>query len=143
MISLHTKQITHLTNMKDSDRLNLLKDVAGTKVYEQKRADSLKMMEETEGKKEKIHELLEYINARLAELDAERQELKDYHEKDKERRCLEYALYFKQQQDALGHGEDLKVRKQQNDIKAEGANRRFTEREKILEVSDSKYVCQV
>lgn len=29
-------QITHLTNMNDRERLRLLKDVAGTEVYEQK-----------------------------------------------------------------------------------------------------------
>ena len=40
-------KITHLTNMSDKERLNLLKDVAGTKVYEQKRAESTRIMEET------------------------------------------------------------------------------------------------
>lgn len=40
-------RITALTNAKDGERLALLKEVAGTKVYEQKRAESLKIMEET------------------------------------------------------------------------------------------------
>lgn len=40
-------QITHLTNMSDKERLNVLKDVAGTKVYEQKRSESTRIMEET------------------------------------------------------------------------------------------------
>jgi structural maintenance of chromosome 3 (chondroitin sulfate proteoglycan 6) len=40
-------QITHLTNVSDKERLNLLKDVAGTKVYEQKRQESTKIMAET------------------------------------------------------------------------------------------------
>lgn len=40
-------QITHLTNMNDRERLRLLKDVAGTEVYEQKRAESTRIMEET------------------------------------------------------------------------------------------------
>lgn len=131
---LFSSQITHLTNMKDSDRLNLLKDVAGTKVYETRRADSLRIMEETNGKKEKILELLEYIDARLLELDEERKELKEYHEKDKERRCLEYALYYKQQQDALGRQEDLTTKKDQETAKVEEATRRFNERDEALEV---------
>jgi hypothetical protein len=41
------KQITHLTNQKDADRLTLLKEVAGTKVYEERRAESTKIMDET------------------------------------------------------------------------------------------------
>jgi structural maintenance of chromosome 3 (chondroitin sulfate proteoglycan 6) len=120
--------------MKDSDRLNLLKDVAGTKVYETRRADSLRIMEETNGKKEKILELLEYIDARLLELDEERKELKEYHEKDKERRCLEYALYYKQQQDALGRQEDLTTKKFTETAKVEEATKRFNERDEALEV---------
>jgi structural maintenance of chromosome 3 (chondroitin sulfate proteoglycan 6) len=40
-------RITSLTNAKDHERLTLLKEVAGTKVYEQRRVESLKIMEET------------------------------------------------------------------------------------------------
>lgn len=40
-------QITSLTNAKDHERLALLKEVAGTKVYEQRRTESLKIMAET------------------------------------------------------------------------------------------------
>lgn len=42
-----TRQITHLTSIDDKERLNLLKEVAGTKVYEQKRAESSKIMDDT------------------------------------------------------------------------------------------------
>ena len=90
----HTRltQITSLTNAKDQDRLNLLKEVAGTKVYEQRRQESLKIMDETDSKSGKIDELLTYIEERLAELEAEKEELREYQDKDKERRCLDYAL---------------------------------------------------
>ena len=47
-------QINHLTNQKDADRLLLLKEVAGTKVYEERRAESTKIMDET-SKLTKIH----------------------------------------------------------------------------------------
>src|ERR1700743_917679 len=49
-------QITALTNAKDQERLALLKEVAGTKVYEQRRAESIRIMEETEAKRSKITE---------------------------------------------------------------------------------------
>jgi len=87
-----TNKITSLTNAKDSDRLNLLKEVAGTKVYEQRRQESLKIMDETDSKSAKIDELLSYIEDRLSELESEKEELREYQEEDKERRCLEYAL---------------------------------------------------
>jgi hypothetical protein len=36
-----------LTNISDKERLNVLKEVAGTKVYEKKRLESVKIMDET------------------------------------------------------------------------------------------------
>ncbi|KAI2626458.1 RecF/RecN/SMC protein [Hypoxylon sp. NC1633] len=97
-------RVTALTNMKESDRLNLLKEVAGTQVYESRRAESLKIMTETNNKRSKIDELLDYIKERLEELEEEKEELRGYQDKDRERRCLEYAYYHKDQvatQDAL------------------------------------------
>ncbi|KAI1393606.1 RecF/RecN/SMC protein [Hypoxylon trugodes] len=90
-------RVTALTNMKESERLNLLKEVAGTQVYESRRAESLKIMTETNNKREKIDELLDYIKERLNELEEEKEELRGYQDKDRERRCLEYAYYHKDQ----------------------------------------------
>ncbi|CAG8937887.1 unnamed protein product [Penicillium salamii] len=92
-------RVTALTNMKDSERLVLLKEVAGTQVYEARRTESLKIMNETNSKRAKIDELLDYINERLAELEEEKDELRSYQEKDKERRCLEYTIYSLEQQE--------------------------------------------
>lgn len=85
-------RITALTNAKDSERLTLLKEVAGTQVYDQRRAESMKVMHETRIKREKIDEYLEFINDRLTELETEKEELKEYHEKDREKRSLDYTL---------------------------------------------------
>lgn len=71
----------------------MLKEVAGTKVYEKKRQESTKIMDETEAKREKIVGFLDYIEERLNELEEEKEELKEYQKSDKERRCLEYALH--------------------------------------------------
>ncbi|EEY22787.1 chromosome segregation protein sudA [Verticillium alfalfae VaMs.102] len=91
-------RVSALTNMKESDRLNLMKEVAGTQVYEARRAESLKIMNETNNKREKIDELLGYIKERLAELEEEKEELRGFQDKDRDRRCLEYALYYQEQQ---------------------------------------------
>ena len=90
-------RVTALTNMKDSERLSLLKEVAGTQVYEARRTESLKIMHETNNKLQKIDELLDFINARLGELDEEKEELRSYQEKDKEKRCLEYTIFTREQ----------------------------------------------
>lgn len=85
-------RVTALTNAKDPERLKLLKEVAGTQVYEQRREESLKVLADTETKREKIQELLEFIEERLNELEDEKKELKEYQEKDREKRCLDYSL---------------------------------------------------
>lgn len=90
-------RVTALTNMKEGERLNLLKEVAGTRVYENRRADSLKIMSETNNKREKIDELLKYIRERLDELEEEKEELRGYQDRDRERRCLEYAYHYREQ----------------------------------------------
>lgn len=90
-------RVTALTNMKDAERLTLLKEVAGTQVYEARRTESLKIMTETNNKRAKIDELLDFIRERLAELEEEKEELRNYQEQDKERRCLQYTIDHREQ----------------------------------------------
>lgn len=104
-------RVTALTNMKDNERLILLKEVAGTQVYEARRTESLKIMTETNNKREKIDELLNYIQERLTELEEEKEELKDYQEKDKERRCLQYTIDHREQLAIAEELENLEERR--------------------------------
>lgn len=66
--------------------------VAGTKVYEERREESLQIIKESNHKREKINEVVAYIDERLRELDEEKEELKAYQQLDKVRpirsRCL-------------------------------------------------------
>jgi len=89
-------KVNMLTLMKDEQRLDLLKEVAGTKVYEERRAESLQIIQETNHKREKIQEVVAYIDERLNELDDEKEELRAYQQLDKDRRALEYTLYDKE-----------------------------------------------
>jgi structural maintenance of chromosome 3 (chondroitin sulfate proteoglycan 6) len=86
-------KVNMLTLMRDDQRLDLLKEVAGTKVYEERRAESLQIIQETDHKREKIQEVVSYIEERLGELDEEKEELRAYQRLDKDRRALEYTLY--------------------------------------------------
>ncbi|KAI0902572.1 RecF/RecN/SMC protein, partial [Annulohypoxylon nitens] len=131
-------RVTALTNMKESDRLNLLKEVAGTQVYESRRAESLKIMTETNNKREKIDELLDYIKERLSELEEEKEELRDYQDKDRERRCLEYAYYHKDQvatQDSL---EELEDNRQGGMEEADENRENYNEGMKVIAALDAE-----
>jgi hypothetical protein len=86
--------------MKDHERLDLLKEIGGTRVYEERRKESLKIMVETENRRKQIIEVVQYIEERLKELDEEKEELKMYQQLDKQRRSLEYTIFEKELLDA-------------------------------------------
>jgi structural maintenance of chromosome 3 (chondroitin sulfate proteoglycan 6) len=73
-----------------------LKEVAGTTVYDEKRAESLVKMEENNTSINKITEILVDIETRLAQLQSEKEELVVYQQHDRQRRSLEYTLYEKE-----------------------------------------------
>ncbi|KAJ5467833.1 RecF/RecN/SMC [Penicillium sp. IBT 31633x] len=131
-------RVTALTNMKDSERLVLLKEVAGTQVYEARRSESLKIMNETNSKRAKIDELLDYINERLSELEEEKDELRSYQEKDKERRCLEYTIYSLEQQEIAKVLNEIEERRQNGVEDADNNRDQFVEGEKAMAQIDAE-----
>ncbi|TXG73485.1 hypothetical protein EZV62_002064 [Acer yangbiense] len=93
-------KIASLTLMKDSERLDLLKEIGGTRVYEERRRESLKIMQETGNKRQQIIQVVKYLDERLKELDEEKEELRKYQQLDKQRKSLEYTIYDKELHDA-------------------------------------------
>lgn len=91
-------------------------------------------MAETEGKKSKIIELLDFIETRLGELEEEKEELKEFQEKDKEKRCLEYALYQRELEEVAEALEEIEEERKKE---LHGANQRrelFSDREQQIQV---------
>lgn len=89
-------KVTDLSVMRDDARMELLKRVAGTDVYESRRKDSLKILSETERKRRGIAEVVAGIDERLAELEVEREELEQFRRLDTQRRALQYTLHQRQ-----------------------------------------------
>ncbi|KAL0121068.1 hypothetical protein PUN28_008650 [Cardiocondyla obscurior] len=86
-------KINQMATAPDSQRLKLLREVAGTRVYDDRREESKSILKETEGKLEKIEDFLRTIEERLKTLEEEKEELKEYQRWDKQRRCLEYTIH--------------------------------------------------
>ena len=89
-----------MSTMKDEERLDLLKEIGGSKVYEDRRKESLRILAETKGRKRQISELVADMEGKLQQLDQEKEELANFQRIDKERRSLEYAIYDKEVSDA-------------------------------------------
>ena len=89
-------KIQSLCLMTDVQRLELLQQVAGTTLYENKKSESLVKMQENSQSIEKIDSILRDIDERLNELQGEKEELTVYQSLDRDRKALEYTLYDKE-----------------------------------------------
>lgn len=100
-------RVTALTNMKDSERLKLLKEISGSNVYETRRADSLKLLAETDSKCSNIDNVVATINERLDELEGEKEELEAWSNNDRQRRSLAYTLKAREEADLVARIENI------------------------------------
>ena len=90
--NLLTGKVKALAVMSAAERLNLLKDVAGCKVYETRRKESMKLYSQAGKNQDHVTTTHTQIAARLKQLQEEKEELSQYQELDKTRRALEYCL---------------------------------------------------
>lgn len=100
-------KIQDICTMRDNERLALLKQVAGTTVYDEKKQESQTKMEENLSSIGKISAILEDIESRLTELHGEKEELTNYQQLDRKRRAMEYTLYDKELRRARKFLDDL------------------------------------
>lgn len=100
-------RVTALTNAKDKERLELLKQVAGAVVFEEKHKQSVKEMSQSDAQKDKIDEMLGFIDERLQDLSVEKLQLKQYQELDRDKKVYEYTLYNQEIGDLQGQIEEI------------------------------------
>ncbi|KTG45990.1 hypothetical protein cypCar_00012965 [Cyprinus carpio] len=143
-------KINQMATAPDSQRLKLLREVAGTRVYDERKEESISLMKETEGKREKINELLKYIEERLHTLEDEKEELAQYQKWDKMRRALEYTIYNQELNETRAKLDELsskretcgdksrQLRDAQQDARDKVEKRLLKERQKLLEKIEEK-----
>ncbi|PVD29603.1 hypothetical protein C0Q70_08858 [Pomacea canaliculata] len=111
--------INQMATAPDSQRLKLLREVAGTKVYDERKEESKGILRETEGKREKINDLLKYIEERLNTLESEKEELKEYQKWDKMRRSLEYTIHDHELKDTRRKLDELQEKRENSGAQAQ------------------------
>jgi structural maintenance of chromosome 3 (chondroitin sulfate proteoglycan 6) len=85
-------KVSELTLMTDSQRLGLLQDISGAGVYDDRRAESVKIMEDTAMRSVRIDELVGEVGKRLVALEDEQRELRECERLEGHKRTLEYVL---------------------------------------------------
>lgn len=85
-------RVTRITNMKDNERLDLLKSVAGTQAFTAKKEESQRIMTETNNKMAQIDATFDQINERLKQLEEEQTDLAQYREQEAEKNAIDWVL---------------------------------------------------
>merc|ERR1712129_147169 len=92
-------QIAQRVKERDNERLQLIKEIAGTRVYDERRNESLKLMTNADNKRDKVKLVIDYFAERLSELKDEKEELAKYEKLDKQRRSVEFSIYDRERKD--------------------------------------------
>eukprot|EP00485_Elphidium_margaritaceum_P001061 CAMPEP_0202695504 /NCGR_PEP_ID=MMETSP1385-20130828/9085_1 /ASSEMBLY_ACC=CAM_ASM_000861 /TAXON_ID=933848 /ORGANISM="Elphidium margaritaceum" /LENGTH=1300 /DNA_ID=CAMNT_0049351543 /DNA_START=93 /DNA_END=3995 /DNA_ORIENTATION=- len=86
-------QIAQRVKERDHERLQLIKEIAGTRVYEQNRAESKKLIHDADNKRHKVQLIIDYFEERLDELKQEKEELAKFETLDRQKRCIQFQIY--------------------------------------------------
>ncbi|EAY20348.1 SMC flexible hinge domain protein, putative [Trichomonas vaginalis G3] len=97
---IQQNRVKGVAEMSDEDRLCLFFDISGIQVYTDKRQESVKMIAESDERRKKIGESIEYIDYKIEQLEKEREELESFFQLDKKKRALEYIIYDRQKNEA-------------------------------------------
>lgn len=138
-------KITALTNSKDSERLALLKEVSGAKVFEAKLRESTKEMENSNYKMQRIDESMERLEEKVQDLQLETDDLKEYQQYEKGKKIYEYNLLDRElkdletQNETIGDSYETLMAQSKKDIeKVEEREKNCAELEKeIKEIENS------
>lgn len=86
-------KVASLVSISEHARLQLIKDVAGTKVYEARRDESKRILEDTRLKLLEADKEIEKLNNRIKELESDRTELEEFQSLNNNKRMLECCIF--------------------------------------------------
>jgi structural maintenance of chromosome 3 (chondroitin sulfate proteoglycan 6) len=128
-----------MIRMRDVERLELLKEIAGTRTYDERKKESLKIMKDTDNRLDQIEEVIKYLDKRLRELESEKKELSEYLSLDGDRRAAEYSLYNQQYKAAHSKLEALEKDKSKDSSKFDETHKELDEATKIREKKEEEF----
>lgn len=111
-------KINEISIAKDSFRLKILKEVAGSNVYDEKKQESKLILKETEDKRQNILDVLKAIEDRLAQLEIEKEELKEFQKWDKMKRSIEYTIHNKELEQTQNKLNELQKQRSESSSKS-------------------------
>ena len=85
-------RVASTASVSDEDRFKLLREAVGLDVFDEKRTESLSILEDTDSRRVRISELMEEINRRCEALKQECSEMEEYYQLRRERDRVEFRI---------------------------------------------------
>ncbi|CBY19836.1 unnamed protein product [Oikopleura dioica] len=127
-------KINEMATQSEKDRLELLKEIAGTRVYDDKRGESMELIRKTNDNRSKVNTLLTQIVEKLDSLEREKEDLAEYQKFDREKRAFEFLIFENQRKEAETKLKKLKLqREQKRETKADIREKSETLRKQLQE----------
>lgn len=104
-------KINQMATSPDNIRLRILKEVAGTKTFDESKEQSQYLIRDAQNKTNQVLDLLKYIQEKLSTLEGEMEELKEYQKYDKMRRAIEYTIYNSELEDSRRKQKELEEKR--------------------------------
>lgn len=112
-------KVSSLIQMKPSDRLELCKEIAGTRIYDDRRKESLRILRDAKTRRERVQEIIDELEVNLKVLEEEKDELTAFQEIDRQKRSLEYTLYDRELQNASEKLQNLEDQRSETTLTSE------------------------
>ena len=89
--------------MRDRERLDLLRSIAGTTHFEEKKHKSLRLLNEEKDILEKIEVNLNQLQKRVKKLEKEKEEVRKWRAKRDEKEAIQWCIYEKAKEKSLSY----------------------------------------
>lgn len=116
-------KISELTLMNDVRRLDLLREISGASVFDERRTESRKILDEIVVREEGISKVIDFIRQRIKSLEEEQKELMEYQKLEHRRRCLEFEMNDREWRSAQDQIVVLDRLRQESHVKLNDAQR--------------------
>ena len=91
-------RIAAIAALSDSERLDLLREISGVQVFEERRGEALKLFEQCKGKKSRIDQIMLEISNKISSLASEKDSLAEYSRLLSRKAGLEFYILEKELQ---------------------------------------------
>jgi structural maintenance of chromosome 3 (chondroitin sulfate proteoglycan 6) len=89
-------KVTEMATASDECRLQVMREVAGTRIYDDRKSEAMKLLAEATQRVEQMDDCLHSLDDRLDSLQNESNDLQRFLKWDKRRRLLEYIIANKE-----------------------------------------------